>query len=112
LSYGARSFTSTQSELGLRFDTRLAVTEGSILLLRGRLAWRHEFSGSPTLNASFDNLPSPAFVVNGTALPRDALIASLGSEWRFTNGWSLGAKFSGEFSGRSQTYGGSGTMRY
>ena len=39
-------------------------------------------------------------------------LASAGAELRFANGWSLAAKFGGEFGGDAQTYAGTGTLRY
>jgi hypothetical protein len=39
-------------------------------------------------------------------------LASAGAELRFANGWSLAAKFDGEFAGHAQTYAGTGTLRY
>ena len=39
-------------------------------------------------------------------------LASAGAELRFANGWSLAAKFDGEFAGHAQNYAGTGTLRY
>ena len=39
-------------------------------------------------------------------------LSSAGAELRFANGWSLTAKFDGEFAGHAQTYAGTGTLRY
>ena len=39
-------------------------------------------------------------------------LSSAGAELRFANGWSLAAKFDGEFAGHAQTYAGTGTLRY
>lgn len=101
LTYGAHAFDEERSELGARFDSRLALADNSILLLRGRLAWAHEFSGDPALNAAFVTLPGTSFTVFGAALPRDALLVSAGPELRLPNGWTLRAKFDGSFSGQS-----------
>ena len=47
------------------------------------------------------------------SLERERLaLASAGAELRFANGWSLAAKFDGEFAGHAQTYAGTGTLRY
>ena len=47
------------------------------------------------------------------SLQRERLaLASAGAELRFANGWSLAAKFDGEFGGHAQTYAGTGTLRY
>ena len=67
LTYGAHTFDEERSELGVRFDSRLALADSSILLLRGRLAWAHEFSGDPSIAATFQTLPGAAFTVFGAA---------------------------------------------
>jgi hypothetical protein len=39
-------------------------------------------------------------------------LASAGAELRLRSGFTLSAKFDGEFARHSQTYGGTGTARY
>jgi len=39
-------------------------------------------------------------------------LVSAGAEWRFARGWSLGAKFDGEFSRTTVLYSGTGSVRY
>jgi hypothetical protein len=47
------------------------------------------------------------------SLERERLaLAYAGAQLRFANGWSLAAKFDGEFGGHAQTYAGTGTLRY
>jgi uncharacterized protein with beta-barrel porin domain len=60
----------------------------------------------------FQALPGASFTVSGAAPPHDSGLASAGAELRFASGWSLGAKFDGEFAARSQTYAGTGALRY
>jgi uncharacterized protein with beta-barrel porin domain len=57
-------------------------------------------------------LPTPAFTIDGAALPPDKALVSAGSELRLRNGWSVNGKFDGEFASRLQTYAGTGTVRY
>jgi uncharacterized protein with beta-barrel porin domain len=57
-------------------------------------------------------LPGTNFVVNGAAIPNDSALVSAGAEFFMTPRWSLLAKFDGEFAGGSQTYAGTGTLRY
>jgi uncharacterized protein with beta-barrel porin domain len=66
----------------------------------------------PSLTAAFQALPGASFIVNGATPPADLGLVSAGAELRFANGWSLGAKFDGEFSDRAQTYAGTATARY
>jgi uncharacterized protein with beta-barrel porin domain len=49
--------------------------------------------------------------VNTTAAPADLALVSAGAELKFASNWSIGAKFDGEFSGRSQSYAGTGVIK-
>jgi uncharacterized protein with beta-barrel porin domain len=51
-------------------------------------------------------------VVNGAAPPRDLLLLTAGAEWRLRQGWSMLAKFDGEFADRSQTFAGTARAQY
>jgi hypothetical protein len=42
----------------------------------------------------------------------DSALTTLGAQLFLTQGWSLLAKFEGEFANGSQTYAGTGTIRY
>ena len=54
-------------------------------------------TSDPALTPVFQALPGAAFIVNGaTPVPNSAL-TSAGAELRFLTGWSLGARFDGEF---------------
>ncbi|MBN9081544.1 MAG: autotransporter domain-containing protein, partial [Rhizobiales bacterium] len=78
----------------------------------GRLAWAHNYNPNSSLSASFLNLPASSFVVNGAAPSRNAALVSAGAEMKWQNGWSIAATFEGEFSGRSNSYAGKGSLRY
>jgi uncharacterized protein with beta-barrel porin domain len=111
LSYAAMNGTDTRSELGARFDDPTLL--GNMpLILRARLAWAHDWVGNPALNAAFESLPGAAFTVNGAPIPPNSALTSAGAELFFTPNWSLLAKFDGEFAKGSQTYAGTGTLRY
>ena len=51
-------------------------------------------------------------MVNGAAPPKNSALATVGAELRMTANWRCMAKFDGEFASGSQTYAGSGTVRY
>ena len=51
-------------------------------------------------------------IVNGATPAKDFALASAGAELRLVNGVTLLAKFDGEFARGSQTYAGTGTLRY
>ncbi len=111
LSYNAMSATDTRSELGARFDDMTALG-GMPLSLRARLAWAHDWVTNPALAAVFQSLPGASFIVNGATPPKNSALTSAGAELHITQNWSLTAKFDGEFASGSQTYAGTGTLRY
>ncbi len=111
LSYAAMSGAETRSELGGRFDDLTAINTMP-LILRAKLAWAHDWVSNPALNASFESLPGTSFTVFGAPIPRDSALASAGAQLFFTPSWSFLVKFDGEFANGSQTYAGSGTLRY
>jgi len=60
----------------------------------------------------FETLPGAAFIVNGAPLPKDSALTTFGGVLYFTPALSFSAKFDGEFADGSQTYAGTGTLRY
>ena len=100
-----------RTELGARFDDP-TLLYGKPLILFGRAAWAHDFVGNPALSAAFQALPGGTFTVNGAPIPHDSALTSAGAELFITPRWTLLAKFDGEFATGSQTYAGTGTLRY
>jgi autotransporter-associated beta strand protein len=111
LSYAAKSVTDTRSELGLRTDKSYALTD-SILTLRGRVAWAHDYDPNRTIGATFQTLPGASFVVNGAAQAHDSALTTASAEIKWINGWSAAATFEGEFSSVTNSYAGKGVVRY
>jgi uncharacterized protein with beta-barrel porin domain len=111
LGYNAVSATDTRSELGARFDN-LQLVGSMPLILRARLAWAHDWVSNPALQAVFQALPGSNFIVNGAALAANSAIVTTAAELRINANWSLLAKFDGEFASNSQTYAGTGALRY
>ena len=111
LSYAAMNATDVRTELGARLDNP-EVIGGMPLLLRARVAWAHDFVSNPSLGAAFQTLPGTNFVVNGAPLPQNSALTSAGAELFINPRLTLLAKFDGEFAPGSQTYAGSGTLRY
>ena len=112
LRYIAQSTNDIRTELGAWLDTRHAFANGSQLVLRGRAAWVHDYNPGSRVNAAFQTLPGASFTVDGAAAPRDAALTSAVAELRMTNGVTLIGKFDGEFSDRSHTLAGTGTVKY
>jgi outer membrane autotransporter protein len=96
LNYAARGVTSTRSELGVRTDKSYALTD-SILTLRGRFAWAHEFNPDRSAAATFQSVPA---------------LTTASAEMKWRNGFSLAAIFEGEFSDVTRSYAGKGVARY
>jgi uncharacterized protein with beta-barrel porin domain len=111
LSYNAADASDTRSELGARFDD-LTMFGAMPLVLRARAAWAHDWVSNPALGATFQALPGASFIVNGAAVPQNSALTSAGAELHITTNWSLAAKFDSEFAAGSQTYAGTGTLRY
>ncbi len=100
-----------RTEIGSRFEDVTTIVNMP-LVLRGKLAWAHDFVSDPWLNASFQSLPGTSFIVNGASIPHNSALVSGGAELFLAPNWSVLAKFDGEFAGNSDTYGGTGTLRY
>ncbi len=111
LAYGSKSVTASRSEVGLRSDKSFLLAD-SILTLRGRAAWAHNFNTDRSITATFQALPVASFVVNGAAPAADAALVSASAEVKYRNGFSLGATFEGEFSDVTRSYAGKGVARY
>jgi uncharacterized protein with beta-barrel porin domain len=111
LSYNAMNATDTRSELGARFDD-LTTLYGRPLILRSQVAWAHDWVSTPSASAVFQALPGASFVVNGAPLPADSALTTAGAELFLTAHWSVLATFNGAFANGSQTYAGSGIVRY
>jgi outer membrane autotransporter protein len=112
LTYEARDATDTRSELGARWDKQMLMNYGAVLALRARLAWAHDTVSDPTLAAAFQVLPGASFIVQGATPAKNSALTSAGAELRLASGLSVLAKFDGEFARGSQTYAGTGTVRY
>ncbi len=111
LTYNAMSATDTRSELGARFDN-LTMWYDMPVILRGRLAWAHDWVGNPSFGAVFQSLPGSSFTVNGAALPQNSALTTAAAELHINANWTAIAKFDGEFAPNAQTYAGTGTLRY
>ena len=115
LAYGAKSVTDPRSELGLRTDKSFALADtltGTILTLRGRFAWAHDYDTDRSIAATFQTLPGASFVVNGAAQSADKALTTAAAEVKWRNGFSLSGTFEGEFGSNVQSYAGKAVARY
>ena len=111
LAYAAKSVTDTSSELGIRTDKSLALSNG-VLTLRSRFAWAHDFNPDRSVASTFQALPGASFVVNGAARASESALTTASVEMRWLNNWSVAATFDGEFSSVTTSYAGKGVVRY
>jgi autotransporter-associated beta strand protein len=111
LAYAAQNASDVRTELGARFDDPTLVY-GKPLILFGRVAWAHDFVDNPTLSAAFETLPGAGFTVFGARIAHDSALTSAGAKLFLSPSWMVMAKFDGEFASKSETYAGTGTLRY
>jgi uncharacterized protein with beta-barrel porin domain len=112
LSYDARTTTTIRTELGAWYDCSTPLDHYSALVLRTRAAWAHDHWSDPSVTARFQALPGSSFTEFGAPPASDLLLASAVAELWFRNGFSVSARFDGEFAEHSQKYAGSGRLRY
>ena len=111
LSYASHDFTATRGEIGARFD-KAALIGDLPLVLKGRLAWAHDWNNATTVTATLQQLPGASFVVNGARPAADSALVSLDTTLVLARGWSAGASFDGEFSRTTASYAGKGSLRF
>jgi len=111
LNFASQTATTTRTELGTWLDKSELLGNGARMTLYGRLAWAHDFGDTPSASAIFQALPGSNFIVNGAAPARDGGLVTGGAKYDLMNGWSVAAKFDGEFSSTTSIYSGTGVVR-
>ena len=116
LTVASRTATAFRGEAGLRTDRIIAVDRGGQLNLFGKFAYAHDEISNPQANVAFAAIGgiggATPFTVFGARPSRDLGLATAGAEWRLASGVSFLVKFDGEFGDRSETYSGTGRIRY
>jgi uncharacterized protein with beta-barrel porin domain len=112
LNYNGADTVDARTELGSWIDRAFLLEGDRTLVLRGRAAWAHDWVSGDAISAVFQSLPTPGFTVNGAATAPDSGLVSAGADLKLANGVSFGVKFDGEFAPNTQTYAGTGTLRY
>ena len=82
LAYGRSAFTQARTELGTALHGRHTLRDGSVLSLRGRLAWAHEAWTEHRMNASFQTLGAEGFAVKGLTPASDLAVLAAQAELR------------------------------
>jgi autotransporter-associated beta strand protein len=111
LNYDGKDVTASRTELGARAEKSFAQTD-SLVTLRGRLAWAHDFNTDRNVQATFQALPGSAFVVNGAAPAADTALASVAAETLWHSGWSASVTADAQLSDTTHSYSGKGVVRY
>jgi autotransporter-associated beta strand protein len=111
LAYNGKDVTATRSELGLRSEKAVALID-STLVLRGRLAWAHDFNTDRNVQAAFVTLPGSAFVVNGAQPAADTALTTVSAETLWRNGWSAALTADAQLSDTTHSYSGKGVVRH
>ena len=112
LSYASKTTTATRSELGFWLDRQFWTAPDAALTLRGRVAWAHDFNTDRNIAATFQTLPLASFTVHRRVVGAGLRAGLRRGGARLRNGWSFAAKGDAELAGRTQTYSGTGVLRY
>jgi autotransporter-associated beta strand protein len=120
LTFNGQTSSDTRTELGARFDAKVA-TAAAPLLLSLRTGWAHEqFDGlsmqatfNPALQAGAAPGANTAFVVTGAKPAKDAALLSLSAKMQASKHLTFDVNFDGgEFANGSSNYGASGAIRF
>lgn len=103
--------TDSRAELGLRASTSFVLAR-SVMNLRGRLAWAHDFNAVQSLPTAFQSLPGQSLVPGSTALAPNAALAGLALELLGMDGWFAAASFDSALSSQVRSYTGKAALRY
>jgi uncharacterized protein with beta-barrel porin domain len=112
LNFAKQTANDERGEIGERIEYVAATSPDSVLLLRGRLAYAHDWVSDPSLVAAFQALPGTSFVVTGATPAPNSGLASGGFEWRSASGLDLIGKVDTELAVHSLTLAGTATLRY
>ena len=111
LNFATQTASDTRAEVGARFD-QTTTFYTMPWTLRARAAYAHDWVSNPSAAAAFQVLPGSNFTVTGAAPAKDSALLSAGSELKVTRSVTLGAKLESQLAAHSQTYAGTGTVRY
>jgi uncharacterized protein with beta-barrel porin domain len=108
LTFSAHDVVLPRTELGAWVDHRLF---GDIVL-RGRLAWVHDYNRDASANETFQAAPGARILATGARRPADAGLVSAIAEVRIAPNVTFSTQFDGEFSHGAGSWAGTGRLRY
>ena len=112
LAYAARTTLSVRSELGARFAHVIAMHDGATWTLKASAAWAHDYIAPSDVTTAFEEIPTSPFSVSSASAAADWLLASVGTEYTFRNGFAVGATADGAFAANAQTWSGKAQISY
>src|SRR5262249_2418395 len=113
LSFASRTGNVQRGEIGTWLSKDYLLAGQALATVFGRAAWAHDWQSAPQASATFLGLaPVASFVVGGAQPPPDLAVVTAGTEIRMASGWALMGKFDGEFGNGTQSYVGTGRVRY
>ncbi len=110
LHVNAATIDSDKSFAGVQFDTKMPVYQGWLLTPYARFSWEHEFSPDRRDTASLLSLPA-TFTIDGASAAQDVARINAGFKLDISPNVGVFASFDGEFSGRGDTYAGTGGVK-
>jgi uncharacterized protein with beta-barrel porin domain len=92
LDYSALTQPSLQGTLGMRAES-IHRTEFGWAAPRARFEFRHEFQGARDSSVSYADLASTRYALVSAKVLRNAIVASVGSDFQFKRGLTLGVDY-------------------
>jgi subtilase-type serine protease len=111
LNVSAQTVDSEKTFLGVQFDAKNVVGNGWVLTPYARLSWEHEFNTDRSIAASLLSLPGSAFTVYGASAASDVARVNAGFKLDVSANVAVFTSFDGEFSGRGNSYTGTGGVK-
>lgn len=111
LGYEDQLAMTGQIEIGARADWSIDVEAGTLTAYTS-LAWAHQLSTPNSAQAYFLALPGATFTVAGAEANANAVLMSVGTEFRLDSGLSLSSGLDAGWSGNALSYSGNARLAY
>jgi uncharacterized protein with beta-barrel porin domain len=111
LGHEDRLAMTGQIEIGARADWSIDVEAGTLTAYTS-LAWAHQLSTPNSAQAYFLALPGATFTVAGAEANANAVLMSVGTEFRLDSGLSLSSGLDAGWSGNALSYSGNARLAY
>lgn len=111
LGYKEQLALTGRIEVGARADWTVEVEAGTLTAYTS-LAWAHQFSTPNSVKSYFLALPGATLTVAGAEAGANALLVSVGTEFRLDTGLSLSGGLDAGWSGNGLSYAGNARIAY